>query len=396
MAAIAFLLSLAVTFLVTPLVIRMSWGLLAVDAPGVRKIHHAAVPRLGGVAVVIGLIAGIGCALWFSGYSPSLFGAFRYHWIGWIGAIALLFLCGLADDLMTLGAAAKLGLQTLAALIIFAAGFQIDRIVVPGLGPLVLVYPAALAVTVLWIVGVTNAINLIDGLDGLATGTGFLITATVAGISYSFNNTPVTLIALALAGSLLGFLPYNMSPARIFLGDSGSHLIGVTLAVISIRGVQKSATAVAVLAPLLILGLPILDTVLVILRRTWRIHRAPSVAWGLRARLAMSQGLFHADREHIHHNLLELGLSPRSAVLVLYGASGIFCLAAFTFAAFHNPWIAVALAITTALATIFVKLAAVRRRTYTPPKVVATIPSAESTAQPQPAAPAPSPRSGGC
>jgi UDP-GlcNAc:undecaprenyl-phosphate GlcNAc-1-phosphate transferase len=251
-------------------------------------------------------------------------------------------------------------------------------------------------VTVLWIVGVTNAINLIDGLDGLATGTGFLITATVAGISYSFNNTPVTLIALALAGSLLGFLPYNMSPARIFLGDSGSHLIGVTLAVISIRGVQKSATAVAVLAPLLILGLPILDTVLVILRRTWRIHRAPSVAWGLRARLAMSQGLFHADREHIHHNLLELGLSPRSAVLVLYGASGIFCLAAFTFAAFHNPWIAVALAITTALATIFVKLAAVRRRTYTPPKVVATIPSAESTAQPQPAAPAPSPRSGGC
>jgi UDP-GlcNAc:undecaprenyl-phosphate GlcNAc-1-phosphate transferase len=396
MAAIAFLLSLAVTFLVTPLVIRLSWGLFALDVPGVRKVHKAAVPRLGGVAVVMGLVAGIGCALWFSGYSPSLFGAVRYHWIGWIGAIGILFLCGLVDDLITLGAGAKLGLQTLAALIIFVAGFQIDRIVVPGLGPLGLIYPVALVVTVLWIVGVTNAINLIDGLDGLATGTGFLITATVAAISYSFNNTPVTLIALALAGSLLGFLPYNMSPARIFLGDSGSHLIGVTLAVISIRGVQKSATAVAVLAPLLILGLPILDTVLVVLRRTWRIHRAPSGVWGLRARLAMSQGLFQADREHIHHNLLELGLSPRSAVLVLYGASAVFCVAAFTFAAFHNPWLAVVLAVTTTLATIIVKLAAVRRRAYAPPRVLATLPTGDPAAQPRPVAPAPSHRSGEC
>ena len=396
MAAVAFLLALVVTLLVTPLVIRLSWVMLALDAPGVRKVHAAAVPRLGGVAVGIGLMAGIGCALWFSGYSPSLFGPFRYHWIGWIGAIALLFLCGLADDLHSLGAGAKLVLQTLAALIIFAAGFQIDRIVLPGVGPLVLVGPVALAVTVLWIVGVTNAINLIDGLDGLATGTGFLITATVAGISYSFNNTPVTLIALALAGSLLGFLPYNTSPARIFLGDSGSHLIGVTLAVISIRGVQKSATAIAVLAPLLILGLPILDTVLVVARRTWRIHLASPARWEFRARLAMSQGLFHADREHIHHNLLELGLSPRIAVLVLYGASAAFCLAAFTLAAFHNPWLAVGLAVTASLATIIVKLAAVRRRSYAPPRVVASMPAKESAAKASSVAAAPSHGSGEC
>src|SRR5438093_2019820 len=160
------------------------------------------------------------------------------------------------------------------------------------------------------------------------------MTLTMVAISYYAGVFPVTVISLALAGSLLGFLPYNFSPARVFLGDSGSQFLGLTLAVISIRGAQKSATIVAILAPILVLGLPILDTVLVVLRRTWRIHGAPGFVGGLRARFALSRGLFQADREHIHHNLLELGLSDRKAVLVLYLVSGAFCAAAFGIEAF--------------------------------------------------------------
>src|SRR5206468_6611074 len=131
--------------------------------------------------------------------------------------------------------------------------------------------------------------------DGLATGLGLLITGTIAAIATYRGVFPVTVISLALAGSLLGFLPYNFSPARIFLGDSGSQILGLTLAVVSIRGVQKSATAVAILAPILVLGLPILDTFLVILRRTWRIHRLAPWGASLRERVARSRGVFEAD-----------------------------------------------------------------------------------------------------
>src|SRR5439155_15369778 len=179
-------------------------------------------------------------------------------------------ICGVIDAVRGLGASAKLAVQLAAGSVVYAAGFRIDFIRLPGDGVIHLA-PFALPLTLFWIVGVTNAVNLIDGLDGLATGIGLIMTLTMVAISYYAGVFPVTVISLALAGSLLGFLPYNFSPARIFLGDSGSQFLGFTLGVISIRGLQKSATAVAILAPILVLGLPILDTFLVVLRRTWRI-----------------------------------------------------------------------------------------------------------------------------
>lgn len=364
-AILTFAIALAVSMGTTPIVIRVSWGMLALDRPDTRKFHPAPIPRLGGVAVLAGFASGICSALWMAGYPGSLFGAVQYHWIGWLGAIVALFACGVVDDLYGLGPLTKLVVQIMAGVGVYAAGFRIDFVRVPGGGEINLGL-LALPVTLLWIVGVTNALNLIDGLDGLATGLGLLICSTIVAISYYRGVFPVTILSLALAGSLLGFLPYNFSPARIFLGDSGSQFIGFTLAVASIRGLQKSATAVAIFAPILVLGLPILDTCLVVLRRTWRIHGAGSPRVGWRERLSRSRGLFQADREHIHHNLLDLGLSHRKAVLVLYLVASVFCLAAFALVALRDPSLALVLAGAVAVATAVVKLWAVRRR-VTPP-----------------------------
>jgi UDP-GlcNAc:undecaprenyl-phosphate GlcNAc-1-phosphate transferase len=302
-ALLTFTAALVAGLVWTPIVIRLSWAVLALDRPDARKQHGHAVPRLGGVALLASFVCGIGTALWASGYSGSLYVVTRYQWIGWIAAVLALFACGLIDDVRGLGVKSKFAIQILAGVVVIVAGFRIDHILVPGVGLIHLGWVAVPA-TLLWLVAVTNAINLIDGLDGLAAGIGFLITATVAAISYYHGVFSVTVIAIALAGSLLGFLPYNFSPARIFLGDSGSQILGFTLAVISIRGSQKSATLVAILAPIIVLGLPILDTVLVVARRAVRI-KAESAAGGLRARVRMSGSLFAADREHIHHNLLE-------------------------------------------------------------------------------------------
>jgi UDP-GlcNAc:undecaprenyl-phosphate GlcNAc-1-phosphate transferase len=374
-AAASFASALICALAITPVVIRLSWRYLALDRPDARKQHAGPIPRLGGVAVLAGFAVGVVVALWASGYQGTLSTAVRYHWIGWIGAITGLFLCGLVDDVRGLGPLAKLAVQIAAALAVYAAGFRIDALQLPGTGPMPLGW-LSLPATLLWVVAVTNAINLIDGLDGLAAGVGFLITATVGAISWYLGVFPVTVIALALSGALLGFLPYNFSPARIFLGDSGSQFLGVTLAVISIRGLQKSATVVAILAPLLVLGLPILDTLLVVVRRTWRGgagEEASADRGWLHAQLSRSRGLFQADREHIHHNLLELGLSHRRAVLVLYLIAAVFCAAAFTHVAVRDPSMAILVGLCVAAAVAGVKILAVRRRTYAPPRVVQSV-----------------------
>jgi UDP-GlcNAc:undecaprenyl-phosphate GlcNAc-1-phosphate transferase len=357
----------------------------ALDRPDARKKHAGEVPRLGGAALLLGFAAGVGLALWWEGYQGSLFNASRFHWIGWIAGIGVLFLCGLADDLRGMRPAIKLAFQLAAGLGVFLAGFRIDVLRFPSGDPIPLGV-LALPATLLWIVGVTNAINLIDGLDGLAAGIGFLIAATIAAVSSYVDVFPVTVISLALAGSLLGFLPYNFSPARIFMGDSGSQFLGFTFAVISIRSPQKSATVVAILVPILMLGLPILDTLLVILRRAWGIRTdrlaaaAPGTgpaARGLRAHVASAGRLFVADREHIHHNLVELGLSDRKAVLVLYVGAALFCTAAFCLVALHDPTLAILIASCAAVALVAVKVFAVRRRGYVRPGIVASFPMDE-------------------
>ncbi len=176
-------------------------------------------------------------------------------------------------------------------------------------------------VTLAWILVITNAMNLIDGLDGLAGGIALIVTTTMASIALAADQFGVVTCAVALAGALVGFLRYNFNPARIFMGDGGSQFLGFMLAILSIRGSAKGATAVALLLPLLVLGLPITDLVTTIARRALR---GKAVRPG-----ALLRNIASADREHLHHNLLDLGLSPRRAVLSLYLIASLFALAGY-------------------------------------------------------------------
>jgi len=360
---LAFVAGLAGSLVTAPLLIS-GFG----RAPGLRRRRPdevaPSVPRLGGVAVLAGLVCGVVLALWWSGWSGTLLRATRYQWIGWILALGCLFLWGLVDDLRGLTPRAKLAMQAAGALVVYMAGFRIDFVTVPGLGTTGLGW-AALPVTILWVVGVVNAFNFIDGLDGLAAGVALISTGTIAVISYVQGIFPVTVLSTALAGSLVGFLVFNFSPARITLGDSGSQLLGFTLAVISMRGLQKSATAVAVFAPALVLGLPILDMLLVVARRGWRIRVEPKPTEG--SSLARWGGIARRDREHIHHNLVDLGLSDRKAAVVLYLTTAAFCAGAAGLVLLQRPALVLALAACTAGGTALAKLAAVRQRSRREP-----------------------------
>ena len=205
-------------------------------------------------------------------------------------------------------------------------------------------------ITVLWIVAITNAVNLIDGLDGLATGVALITTMTIGIIGFERGLLGVTAASVTLAGALAGFLRFNFNPARIFLGDSGSLFLGFVLAVISVRGSQKGTTAVAILVPLLVLGLPLMDTGLAVFRRTLTLGTRGMRTTSLpRYFLKNYSHVFLPDRGHIHHRLLDLGLSHRNAVLVLYGVGVLFALGAFSVVAINSGWVAILLVV--ALAT---------------------------------------------
>lgn len=294
------LLAAGLAAALTPLVRALGryWGLF--DAPGERKIHTVSVPRVGGVGVTLAAVLALAIVTalgWASvadvaGWLPALLG------------VVIVFGVGLRDDLKPVRPVVKLAFQTLAALVAVAMGVSINHITFSGttyqLG--VLTGP----VTIIWIVGLTNAFNLMDGLDGLATGLAIIAAATCAAVSITRGDTQGGLLLVALLGALCGFLPYNFNPATIFLGDSGSLVVGHVLAVTAINGWQKGATALAVAVPLLIFALPISETVISVMRRTRGA--------GLRA-------VFSADQQHIHYRLIGLGLSHRSAVLLLYVVS---------------------------------------------------------------------------
>ena len=296
--AAAFLVALVVSALATPLVRRLSLERGWVEGSTSRlKVHREGLPRLGGIAVVLGFFAPLvglfvldADVTWFLKQDLGRFAALV------LGSLAI-FALGLWDDLRGLAATPKFLVQSAVALGAWWAGLRIDVLNLPGLGTVDL-GPFGWVVTLLWLVGITNALNLVDGLDGLAAGVAFF-----AGLSHlvigALNGSPLLMLfSAALCGSVLGFLPYNLSPARIFIGDCGSLFLGFLLAATSIYGATsahgasfKSSTAVAVLGPILIFGLPILDTLLAMARRTLR-GRSP----------------FDGDKEHVHHVLLDLGL----------------------------------------------------------------------------------------
>jgi UDP-GlcNAc:undecaprenyl-phosphate GlcNAc-1-phosphate transferase len=312
------LVSAIMTWVSTPLAIRFARWLGAIDRPGPRKIHTSPIPRLGGVPIFFGFLAGLTFAAYTTGYTQLVPVRLTY-WTALAGAAFCMLILGVADDFLGLSFKSKFAVQLAAALTVWLWGFRIETITFPlGGAPLHMGW-LSLPVTLLWIVGITNAINLIDGLDGLAAGCALITTTAVAVIALHGGRVAVTALSVALVGSLIGFLRFNFNPARIFLGDSGSMFLGFVLAVISIHGSQKGPTAVAVFAPLLILGFPILDTSLAIVRRLYRL--GAEEARNDRRVTHVLRNIHHVflpDRGHLHHRLLDLGLTQRAAVLSLY------------------------------------------------------------------------------
>ena len=303
-----FLLALALSLIATPLVSRLAVKINALDLPGERKLHRQPIPRLGGIAIYLAYVVALNTGLLLSDHLLNLFEKSLRSWLGLLFGGSIVLALGIVDDIYELRPRTKLIFQVLAGLVVYGAGLQVTKLANPFDGVLVLDW-LSLPVTLLWIVGITNAMNLIDGLDGLASGVALIITATILVISIMSGQMGVAAISSILCGSTLGFLRYNFNPARIFMGDSGSMFLGFTLAVISLQGTQKSTTAMAIFIPILFFGLPIADTIFAVWRR---LGRRPTAA---------SKGgwrVFNADREHIHHKLINLGLSHRSAVLILY------------------------------------------------------------------------------
>jgi UDP-GlcNAc:undecaprenyl-phosphate GlcNAc-1-phosphate transferase len=308
----AFLLSLGVSALLTPLVRRLAFRVGAMDAGGGRKVHVGFVPRMGGIAIVVGFLAPLTPLLFLDAGINALFLADERKVVGlFLGSIAIAAL-GLLDDLRGADARKKFVVQFGVAALVWAAGFRIEIITNP-FGDAVDLGILALPVTLLWIAGVINALNLIDGLDGLAGGVALFVLSTLFALGYLQDRVLVCLLCAALGGAVVGFLFYNFNPATIFMGDTGSLFLGFVVSLMSILGSQKSSTAVAVAIPLLALGLPLADTALAMFRRALR-----------------GRSMFSADREHIHHKLLDLGMTHRQAVLVLYGASLVLAFAAFS------------------------------------------------------------------
>ncbi len=332
--------SAIVSLLVTPVVLH------TVKARGLHptgRHRGSTVPRLGGVAVCVGMTVGIAAAALLPG-GFSLSGPAVRFFAGVVVAAWVVFLAGVADDLWDLPPVAKLLVQCAAAGVAYAWGFRVE---VLSLGEAQLSLGLfALPVTLLWIVGVTNAFNLIDGLDGLATGIAMLALATTFGVAALLGNAEVTLVCAALFGALLGFLRYNLRPARIFLGDSGSLFIGFLLAVLSVHGSTKSATAVLVVVPVMVLALPLLDTGISILRR-W-LRGVP--IWG-------------ADDRHLHHRLLAIGLTHRRALQILYFSAAVLAGLGVVLA-FAPPPVVAMTAVAGALATGALLLYGIDRLDY--------------------------------
>lgn len=274
-----------------------------------RDLHESPLPRLGGISIFLSFLVAVAAALLAGLHTPALAIASSIRPLLTILVPGtLIFLLGIYDDVYFLGPYTKFAVQGVAALMLFAGGFRILDLPVL-FGARHLAWYLGLPVTVLWVIGITNAFNLIDGLDGLAAGSALFSTVVVFVVAISNGSSLVSLLTVALAGAILGFLRFNFNPATIFLGDCGSLFIGFMLSALALAGSQKAPTAIAVAIPVVSFGLPILETTLSVLRR-----------------LISRQPLFTADREHIHHKLLQHGRSPRQVVVILYGVSAIFAL----------------------------------------------------------------------
>jgi UDP-N-acetylmuramyl pentapeptide phosphotransferase/UDP-N-acetylglucosamine-1-phosphate transferase/glycosyltransferase involved in cell wall biosynthesis len=312
------LLAMAAASLLVPAVRRLALATGALDHPTDRKVHATPIPRLGGLAVSGAFSIALAAGLATGAIDLRLFTAGRVDWLPLALGTLLVIGLGIVDDLRSVTAAQKLGVQLIAAYLVVDAGCLVRELGNPFGEGVIPLGALAVPLTMLWVIGITNALNLIDGLDGLAAGVALIVAATLGLAAGGLGRPDVALVALVLAGALAGFLFFNFNPAAIFLGDSGSLFLGYVLAVLSIESAHKGTTATFILTPILALGLPIMDTAFAIVRRVLQVRAdtAPP-AQSLAARLVA--GVMRADRLHIHHRLMAVGLTHRRAVIVLYG-----------------------------------------------------------------------------
>ena len=299
--------SAVLAILTTAAVIYIAKRLHLVDAPGVRKVHSKPIPRIGGVAIFVSMIGLVLPVLLLPNVIGETFRLVQSKIITVLGAAGLMFLIGLVDDVKGLRVRTKLLSQLVAALVVCAAGIRIESIPVTASLSIQFGWFSWLF-TLIWIVGITNAINLSDGLDGLAAGISAIACGVIAVLSIYNGDTVMAILMLALLGSLSGFLLFNFEPAKIFMGDSGSLFLGFTIASASVLSATKTETIVGLALPVLALGIPIFDTLFSMLRR-----------------FLERRSLFAPDRRHFHHRLLALGLRQRHVVITAYLVT---CLAA--------------------------------------------------------------------
>ena len=300
----ALMVAFLIAFLLTPVVKSLAHKVGAVDVPkDERRMHSRPIPRMGGLAIFLGFILS---ALLFVELSPQIRGML-------LGGTIIVVL-GILDDIYALPALPKFFVQIVAALIAVYHGNVIQVLSNPNVfsaDPYWVLGPLAIPFTVLWIVAITNAVNLIDGLDGLAVGVATISSLTMLVIAMLVSDGVVALLMAALAGSCLGFMPYNLNPAKIFMGDTGSTFLGFILATMSIQGLFKFYTIISFAVPFLMLGLPIFDTCFAVFRR-----------------LSKGQNPMSPDRSHVHHRLIDMGCNQKQAVAVLYVISAILGLSA--------------------------------------------------------------------
>jgi UDP-GlcNAc:undecaprenyl-phosphate/decaprenyl-phosphate GlcNAc-1-phosphate transferase len=316
-----FLIAVFGSLAITPLVRRVCERFKLLDVPmDERRLHKKAIPRLGGVAIFVSVVIALSTLpLVDNLLTESLRAHTREFFLIMIPA-TLVLLLGVYDDLRGANATVKFVGLGLIATLFYAMGGRIHTLALPPFGSMHLPSTLSFLVTVLWLVGIANAFNLIDGMDGLASGAALFSSLVILAVSLAGENPLMIVVTLVLCGALVGFLRYNFNPASIFLGDSGALFVGFTLAALSVFGTQKATTAVAVIIPILAFGLPVVDTGVTMARR-----------------LISGRPIFQGDGEHIHHMLLARGWSQRHAAFVLYGVCAAFGLLATIFTKTSSP-----------------------------------------------------------
>ena len=300
----ALLTALVISFLATPVVKTFAYKVGAIDVPkDARRMHKVPIPRLGGLAIFIGFMVSI---LLFVPITPEMKSIL-------LGAVIIVVL-GVVDDIMALPAMLKFVVQIIAAAIRPPHGVTILAFSNPNIFSDNLYWVLgglSIPFTLLWIVAITNSVNLIDGLDGLANGVSAISATTKLVIALMASEAQVAIVMAALVGACVGFMPYNLNPAKMFMGDTGATFLGFILATMSIQGLFKYYAVISFVVPFLILGLPIFDTAFAFIRR-----------------IAHGQSPMHADRSHLHHRLIDMGLNQKQAVATLYVISAILGLSA--------------------------------------------------------------------